>query len=144
MPIACSSTPLIGAGTFSPQPKFGFNRLYINFWYVCLLTWVPVFSDNHCILLHSTIPGISAHVIMRPNVWEPSTNFYTLDYVICEAYYQGFLWPGGFQAMPYTLRYFPSPTDGVGGLYFHANDTPDGGCGVATLPAVSSPWLPQQ
>lgn len=142
MSIACSSTPTIGAGFFSPSAKFAAPRAY---WAAIKLGWVAnSFDQNENVLIGggSFIPPTRWVLHVNPKFWDWNSNGYTLDHIVCESYYERLL---TFErlAAPYSVQFFLDPDTDLPGLlianadaiplYFNRYDLPD---------PTSPYWLP--
>lgn len=87
MSIDCSSGSHIAFSTFTPGAKFAFPRSYIRSIAVVDRSTDVDFVDNE-IIVHSTdLPDLSLHYVLEPRFLPFSSNAYTLDFVVCDAFY---------------------------------------------------------
>jgi len=85
VPTICSSTPVIGSGSFYPQGKWFFPRSYVFGVVVQLEGWTTFAVDNVYTSVDNGNPARQLVYVLRPNVFVWSSNYYSLDYIICES-----------------------------------------------------------
>jgi len=142
VPITCSSPPVIGSPVYEPQAKWAFPRSYVyGLTLACTgFTW----TQNENEFVSNTVPGppTNIHVVVKPNVYEWSSNVYTLDYVVCECFYLRLL-TGEKVPAPYQIDPHHYNSDGLRCLRIWLRD---GGFGsFADFPIPGQPgdyWLP--
>ena len=74
------------AGSFNPDGRFFFNRGIIPRWVVFGDWPIGWFEDNVHRGFSNDASEWNFYVIMKPNVWEWSSNWYSLDYIFEDAY----------------------------------------------------------
>lgn len=75
--------PAVG---FSPHARFFFPRPYVNRWVVYGDWPSGTFEDNTHIGRSLDASDWYFYVIMKENVWDWSSNMYSLDYILEDAY----------------------------------------------------------
>lgn len=88
MPTACPDTPTLVTGSYFPQAKFAFNRGYLRQIALYDRSSSVVMVDNLITCFSTDLPGLQLSYLINPKVWEWNTNVYTLDFVLCDAWYQ--------------------------------------------------------
>lgn len=97
MSTACSSSPVIGTGTFYPSAGFNFPRSYISSVVFALTGWVWTAVDvNVWEAFFFGFPTSKLHVSLKPEAYAWSSNVYSLPFVLCESWY----WPVPFVEAP--------------------------------------------
>ena len=107
----------IGTGVFSPQGQFSVQRSFIQVVAIDGI-FLPVATLGPNFEFHPTA-GPTQHYFISflPEFWAWSSNSYTLDHIVTEAYYT---FPPSPIQFPfnYELRYFPPTPSENGGVFF--------------------------
>lgn len=77
---------MIGTVTFSPNGEFAFPRSYINRVLLDGLYSPFTVSGGFYTSTISAFPGNHAYIRLAPNFWPWSSNSWTLDHIVTEAY----------------------------------------------------------
>lgn len=108
----------MSAFAYSPQAKFSFNRAYLEGFFV---PWNPdtdtYWTDNVMFYI-APFYGTNGYITIRPNVWEWSSNTYTLDYVV-ESCTINFPPSPDYNELPYSLGWELSPDKRIPYITLH-------------------------
>jgi len=106
-----------GAGTFYPNGQLAFPRSYI--WGFNILVNNTVTQDGRFFhFVNASSPSQVFTVSWKENVFDWSSNRYTLDYVIDDSYYQN-LPDLTKNPMTYALTFYAAADTGRSVLYFY-------------------------
>lgn len=142
MSTACSSTPVIGVGTFFPDPKYGFPRSYIRSFTVEQPIWIVSRVDNVITLTNPIVFWDTLQVVIDQRFYEWNSNGWTLDHVICECCFINLL-TGVKTAEAYSLQRHTTPGGVEPGLLFSPSGFGLGGLVTFDFPPGDPGyWLP--
>jgi len=97
----------IGVGTYPQGEKFSLVRSYISA-FAFSSVWTLVSNSTGSLILHDAgNPTLVFHVNMRLKWWLWTSNFYTLDFIMQDAYYVDTT-TGGITPFPFTFIYVPA------------------------------------
>jgi len=127
---ACSSTPVIGVGSFFPSAGFTAPRSYFQGVTIQQTIWITSRVDNVITMVNPLVFWDTLVVVLNQKFYEWNSNSYTLDHMICECYFHNlltdaktpeayFLYYGQQVGKTYyRLIFHPSGFDTVSGLEF--------------------------
>lgn len=131
----------IGTGSFPQGRKFSFNRSYVNRISFSDVLLPVVQTANVFVFSPAIVPTDTYYVTFSPKFWDWSSNMFTLDFLVIEAYRT--ITPSPTQVpIDFSLTYFP-PMDANGShIWFKPFSvaTPEAFFPLAGAP--SSYWLP--
>jgi hypothetical protein len=84
---------------YSPNAKFWFNRAYLSAWQLGVYPGWTLLSHSNPIVSRVDFGGgiyQDLHFLVRSEVWDASTNTYSLDYVVERAWNTFSFLPGEF------------------------------------------------
>ena len=106
----------VGVGTYFPNGKFAFPRSYLSQFILGINT--PVTQDGRTFTFVDGF-GTSIYTIrFKAEFWDWSSNRYTLDWIIEDAYYQSYPIPGAPVTFPFYFAYYFAPTDDLPSVIF--------------------------
>lgn len=109
MSIACSSTPVLGVGSFNPSGRFAAPRSYYVAVWVGILGWTITQNENEFTYHSIFFPNDTIVQVINPSFWEWSSNGWTFDHIVCESYYHRLL-TGAKDPAPYGVQFRVDPT----------------------------------
>lgn len=132
---------LIGTGTYNPDAKFSVVRSYMTLVQISDTWGAPVQFANRFSYTPGGADPNNYNIVFWDHFWFPSTNFYSLDYIIAESYYIDL--PSGIaHPMDFGLRYYP-PIAGHGPAIWYQQFNIAGTFRRFTLPPIPPGyWLP--
>lgn len=103
MSIACSSTPVIGLGTFIPTARFAAPRSFYAYILIGIFGWT-IEQDENMFTYHSVLfPNDTIVQVVDPRFWSWNSNAWTFDHIVCESYYHRLL-TGAKDPAPYGVK----------------------------------------
>lgn len=118
MSTACSSTPVIGAGSFFPGGRFAAPRSYFKSWTIQQTIWLTSRVDNVITMTNPLVFWDTLQVVIDQRFYEWNSNAWTLDHVICECCFINLL-TSVKTAEPYSLFYTKTVGHDWPRLVFH-------------------------